>query len=364
MSNFPHPLFIRYPWMDDAKMRVLIANDPTGPHSLFRKMQENVQAAMHEQLATDDFPKVFLHGSPHIDNYTQTLSGVGMIHFDRAYVGPYAWDIVCFLLSLSLRQEEALDKPLAILALEKFQQGYIDGIDNNDYYESCPVIRDGAIKPWHECIEAYIQQRKNWILKSYKQQIPIDDPICNLLLQEYFASRHEKNDYQTVSIGFAKGDADADHFIYILMRGDNDYRLVDIKPTKDYLNPNTNYRSQYDNPYFHHGQRMIAASQLYAPGVTIEEGFATINSQHYWGRSVPTLNKKFKNMLAEDKAQSLAYAVGTQLGRAHSLSVIDLDIERLRNHAKEHFEQLTDCTHFLQQEIIKSTIYYQQLMIA
>ncbi len=364
MSEFPHPLFIRYPWMDDAKMRVLIANDPTGPHSLFRKLQANVQAAMHEQLNTEDYPKVFLHGSTHIDNYTQTLSGMGMIHFDRAYVGPYAWDVVCFLLSLSLRHQHNLDKPHVHKNFLKFHQGYLEGINNNDYYDSIPVIEQTDLKPWHIDNRAYIEHAKKWVIKSHQQQIDINDPICNSLLKQYFSSRHEENNYHTASVAFARGEAHVNHFIYILLRGDDEYRLVDIKPTRHYLNDSAEFTKQYDNPYAHHGKRMIVASQLYAPGVTADEGYASINGQHYWGRAVPTLNKKFKGMLTPDCAESLAYAVGTQLGRAHSLSVIDLDVKRLQHHFNEHFNELTECVLTLQHEMIKSTIYYQQLMIA
>lgn len=80
-------------------------------------------------------PKVFIHGNPHLDNYAKTNNGEAMVDFDRSRIGPYVWDIVRFLSSLSLKYENKdPSKLLPKKTLEAFLEGYVYSF-NNPYKE-------------------------------------------------------------------------------------------------------------------------------------------------------------------------------------------------------------------------------------
>src|SRR3990172_1463522 len=80
-------LFIRHPWEDNKKVREEICHEIKGPHIFFRRLKTHIQARFAELVDLNNISQVFLHGSPHLDNYARTNTGCGMIDFDRAHVG-------------------------------------------------------------------------------------------------------------------------------------------------------------------------------------------------------------------------------------------------------------------------------------
>lgn len=73
---------------------------------LFRMACPLMQAKLPRLLDLTKIPVTFIHGNPHLDNYVKTARGSAMMDFDRSRMGPYAWDIIRFLASLSLKRAE------------------------------------------------------------------------------------------------------------------------------------------------------------------------------------------------------------------------------------------------------------------
>lgn len=103
---------------------------------------------------------------------------------------------------------------------------------------------------------------------------------------------------------------------------------------------------------------MIAASKIHAPGVTAFESYATLNGIQYWGRAIPLLNKKIKGTLSTASLESLAFAVGTQLGKGHGLTQDPTLIEK---HLSQHKNQLLQTTNQILTELKKGWTYYVEL---
>ncbi len=72
----------------------------------FRMACPLLQSKLPRFLDLSNFPVTFLHGNPHMDNYVKTPRGSAMMDFDRSRMGPYCWDIIRFLSSVSLRRNE------------------------------------------------------------------------------------------------------------------------------------------------------------------------------------------------------------------------------------------------------------------
>ncbi|MEQ8894285.1 MAG: DUF2252 family protein, partial [Sandaracinaceae bacterium] len=99
-------------------------------------------------------------------------------------------------------------------------------------------------------------------------------------------------------------------------RDDIDPRLVDVKEVYD--EPDDAY---FMNPFGHNGQRMVEAGELHAPGWEQNPGWATYEGVEYWVREIPTQNEKLKRRLTTVQQIDVCFAVASQLGRAHTLSM-------------------------------------------
>jgi hypothetical protein len=96
------------------------------------------------------------------------------------------------------------------------------------------------------------------------------------------------------------------------------------------------------NPYQHHGMRMIAASDLHAPGVEKFLSFLTWRGKQYWGRQIPPYKAKLKGQLSDEVLMALCHSVATQLGRAHRQSIQMAAPERLLAHFEAHRKQILE----------------------
>ena len=72
----------------------------------FRLMGPALQKRITQLVDMQGIPTVFIHGNPQLDNYAKTMTGAGMVDFDRSRMGPYVWDIMRFYASLTLRKED------------------------------------------------------------------------------------------------------------------------------------------------------------------------------------------------------------------------------------------------------------------
>jgi hypothetical protein len=69
-------------------------------------------------------------------------------------------------------------------------------------------------------------------------------------------------------------------------------------------------------------------------------------------------NVKLKKMLNKEQQMDFAYSVGTQLGRAHRLSLRDAEPEQLEAHLEAHFDELVEASLVMRDEIVAAHARY------
>jgi len=363
---------IHYPWDDDVKTRQKLADPQAGAHHYFRRVKEGVQQLFSKHFDYENTPKVFVFGSPHLDNYAKTNNGIGLIDFDRSYVGPYAWDLFVVLFSLSLRQQQGLDSYLKRSVVEALLSGYLQGYQQpeNNYAVYEPLAKKKA-KPWQLSAETYLDANKKWAKKLTQHPLPTDDPVLQSLVKQFikhcavYDLPRQINHFRGFEIfeaGRAMGSLGRAHNIIVLKHPKTKQsRILDIKQTKNYLTSTYQYNQHYQNPFIHEGIRMIAASDLHAPSVTGIESYATVNDIQYWGRELPTTNLKIKNNLDQEQQREYAFAVGTQIGRSHALSIKKRHRKALLKHLDQHYSTINQAAKTIQKQLLIAWKYYNEI---
>jgi aminoglycoside/choline kinase family phosphotransferase len=121
--------YIRNPELEEVKLAKNYVHPEKGLFFYFRHMCMKMQRHFTTLIDHEKLPQVFLHGNPHTENYIINEQGSGMVDFDRSCTGAYAWDIVRFLCSLSLKRMEATTPFLSQTVLEYFREGYLRGFE-------------------------------------------------------------------------------------------------------------------------------------------------------------------------------------------------------------------------------------------
>ncbi|MCM2350711.1 MAG: DUF2252 domain-containing protein [Bacteriovoracaceae bacterium] len=264
-------------------------------------------------------PKTFIHGNPHLDNYVKTFHGSAMLDFDRSRIGPYCWDIVRFLSSLSLRREET-DGFLDRKVVECFLDAYILHFLSPEIpAKQVKMLKGVEPQKWQMTSRYYLQSNKRWAKKMRDNALDPSDPTATTLLKKFLESRNELtllNDYKVSEIGLTPGSLGKKHFIFALMPKNEDSRsdaiILDIKEV--YTEKDNKF---FYSPSSHHGERMILASKIFADGMEDRLGFCTLDNKQYWGRQVPSFAVKVKKFLNKEEQCDFAYSVGSELGKGH-----------------------------------------------
>jgi hypothetical protein len=118
----------------------------------------------------------------------------------------------------------------------------------------------------------------------------------------------------------------------------------------------------YKNPYKTEIERMHAAADLYAPGWTLRPGSATLDGVEYDVRPISPQNVKIKKMLNHEQQEDFAYSVGTQLGRAHRLSLSGATPAELEKHLESHFDEIAAAGLTIRDEIVDAHARYLNRM--
>ena len=364
-----NPLFTYYPWHDGPKERRKVLDPEFGPHRFLRHIKAPIRERLAQLLPHHNCPLTLLFGSPHIDNYVRTNTGIGLADFDRAITGPYISDWCYSLLSLSLKQQSGPKQPLPPSIYQAFYFGYLEGINNPE--QPYPVFHSLASyqpKKWELDASLYLSKGKGWVKKSQEQPIPTDDPLLLTLLESFFSNQHQTNwqqYYDVLYAGLAKGSLGRSHTIVALAETttghtQNDVLLLDLKPALNYRNPDWSHHKWYSHQFSHEGQRMVKASRLLAPNVTANESYATVNGVQYWGRELPSLNQKIKNLLDIDSLQQLAQAMGWQIGKGHAnANAADLaTIAAINEHISLNQERIYRSVETIRGELLQAWEYY------
>lgn len=331
----------------------------------FRHMCMRMQAHFSTLVPHDKIPKAFIHGNPHTENYLITDQGAGMADFDRSRIGAYAWDIVRFLCSLSLKRADNAAPFLNATVLEYFREGYLRGFEvhKTPYKEVSKSIDKANFDVWYSTTREYLEADIKWAKEMRKNPLSPKNKVLQKLLEAYLKSRKEEallKEYEIEEAGKAKGTFGNKRILVVLSPKKNSIKdkiLLELKTV--YQDPDTEH---YYNPFKHHGLRMIKASELYAPQVEQGLGYATYKSQEYWGRQIPPRSAKIKDTLNEFEQVDIAYSVATQLGRAHRKSLQkDLKPDVLLKHFQQNYDLFIALGIQMNQELIQGHHKYVEL---
>lgn len=321
---------------------------------LFRISCNLMQGKLAKLIDLTKVPVTFLHGNPHLDNYVRTNQGSAMVDFDRSRMGPYCWDIIRFLSSLSLRREEN-DGFLDRRVIELFIDSYMTHFLHPDIpAKQVKMLKHVQPEKWQLTTKAYLQANKKWAKKMRENAInPRSEQVRNLLLH-FLESRHELgilDDYMLSEAGLTPGSLGKKHFIMSLVPKNSDSRqdsiLLDIKEV--YEEKNNKF---FHTPHPHHGERMILASKLFADGIEERLGACTYQGKQYWGRQIPSFAIKVKKNLNKEEQLDFAYSVASELGKGHRKGLVDsAHAELIENDFNQNFDRYVKVSKLLTYEI-------------
>jgi hypothetical protein len=291
----------------------------------FRMAGPIMQNKLQRFVDLTKVPTTFIHGNPHVDNYVRTFRGSAMMDFDRSRMGPYCWDIIRFLSSLSLRKEDN-DGFLDRRVIEHFIDAYIVHFMHPEIpHKQLKMLKEVKLERWQTSTKEYLKANKRWAKKMHDHRINSRSEATQVLLLRYLESRNETNllnEFYVDEVGLTPGSLGKKHFIYSLLPKNPDSHLdailLDIKEVYEEKNNRFFY-----SPYEHHGQRMIEASKIFADGMEERLGYCTYQNKQYWGRQIPSFAVKVKKFLDKDELCDFAYSVGSELGKGHRKGLKD-----------------------------------------
>lgn len=248
-----------------------------------------------------------------------------MLDFDRSRMGPYCWDIIRFLSSLSLRREK-LDGFLDRKVVEHFIDAYMVHFLHPEIpSKQLKMLKNVEPEKWQITTKDYLRSNKRWAKKMRENPISVKSETSSIILKKFLESRHELSlldEYFVSEVGLTPGSLGKKHFIFSLLPKNPDSHLdailLDIKEV--YEEKDTKF---FYSPSSHHGERMILASKIFADGMEERLGFCTYQNRQYWGRQIPSFAVKVKTFLNQEEQSDFAYSVGSDLGKGHRKGVVD-----------------------------------------
>ena len=358
----PKPnLFDKDPKTDAENIRRNYMHEKRGAHFYFRNMLLPMQERFAELMDMKSMPRVLLHGSPHVDNYAKSKQGAAMVDFDRSRVGPYAWDLVRLMVSVSLRAKKEPKGLLDASALEALKKGWLRGFRHPERpFSEMRELKDVEPKAHELTTNAYLVKNKKWAEEMRESALPADHPDVVALVKSWAEGRGDGvlSEYHVEEAGRGQGSMGFRGLFLVVLapndpRAGKDRILLNIKATR--TDPDTEwYKSSQETE----AARMKEASDLYAPGWELRSGGAVLDGVEYYVRQIDPLNAKLKKNLSLDEQEDLLYAVGTQLGRAHRLSLRDATAAELEATLEEQFEAIAAAGLVIRDELVEAHARY------
>ena len=295
-----------------------------------------MQVRFSELVDHRKIPQILIHGNPHVANYCKTERGAAMVDFDRSRIGPYAYDIARFLVSISIASEteRAFVHPIII---EQFKRGYTTGFTHpKKPFAQMQTLRNTPPKAWQRDIDRYLEAQRKWAGKLCNFETPMTKRI-HTLLNGYLTDRGETLLSESKRIrrhAIVPGSMGKLHYLVLLKEKCEGMhkRLIDIKEV--YIEEDNEW---YHNPFSHHGDRMNAAGEIYAPGWEIAPGKTQHKGNQFWVRQIPLQQVKLNQPLDDLSLSDLAYAVGSQLGRGHFVAAKKNQRQRIWHDFEKRF---------------------------
>ena len=348
-------VFDKDPRTDQQVLRSNYLHPTRGLHFYFRNMLLPMQQRFSELTDHSEMPAVFLHGSPHLDNYSRSEVGVAMVDFDRSRYGPYAWDLVRVLTSVAFRQKRPAEGFLPAKVSRALFAGYRRGLKRpEEGFREMTALATQKMPAKPRTTKRYLRHNGKWAHELRCNLLPDDHEDARAVLRGYVANRGRdlaEDGYALTAMGSAIGSMGRRRFLYVLSptKPKLDWLLLEIKRVRE--DPDTRW---YRNPFAHHGERMIAAVELYAPGWERWQGYTTYHGLQYWGHQIPAYNGKLKRDLTAKESADFLDAVGNQLGRAHRLSTDAETAEHIRGHLSRAGGELLEAADAMKAEITEA----------
>jgi len=423
---FKTNLFDKNPKLDSGKKVKEYYLTKDGLHWYFRTMYFPMRNRLGELVDLSKAPRVFLHGNPHINNFARFSSGSAMIDFDRSCIGPYLWDLVRLMVSTAFKQDGQDEIGGTFLrqgVLQRLKTGYEWGLlhknepsahpHRNDPFtpEEATVPAPGGSNPF--AVPPDVKGRlsmqflpspetakrtpptpprnravsfaapgmtdPSFYLKRLdemrKNHADIDDALTEMAATYLEALGEEGKSYVLVEAGVSPNWSGRTRTLLLFKKkavaedeadeeeeekGDaNEGMLVDIKPVR--TDPDDKF---FHNPYKpDYGMRMLKAQELYADGYIHHSATFFFKSVQYFAHEIPSIKMGVKRPLTEADQRDILYAVGTQLGRGHALSVQEgLSVSHILFHLNFSWPQVCEASERLKDEL--TSAYRRYLTVA
>jgi hypothetical protein len=347
------------------RLKEAISDDKKPEVLLFRILGPQLQDRFTQMMNLDGVPQLLLHGNPHLDNYARTHNGAGLLDFDRSRIGPSLWDITRALTSITFWSAKDKVIPNNKVATLLFDS-YVDAIEDRlKYWQTPDFLRQVKPKKFQLTAQQYLASGKKWVKKLQQNLVDPSDQLYEGLYAAYLATLPKNSliHWTLAEVAEVSGSMGKKHFVYLLQPTieTREPILLDIKETYTEVDNEFFY-----NPFDHEGERMVAASRIYSPGLEEGIGFCTYDGEDYWVRQIPTFSAKVPVGLSHDEALQLGKEIGTQLGRGHR--VIDeiytdgaLKDDLIRA-LKDHQSQLIEVCVKLNQSVLDCYAKYKSIL--
>ena len=319
MSGISHSLNLELNDIQQDRFHEAVSSQKSPEILLFRILGPQLQKIFSEIISLHETPRVLLHGNPHLENYSRTHCGAGLIDFDRSRVGPTLWDIARGLASITFwSKKDRLRANSEVTRL--FFQGYLFGVsDPLAYWEIPDFLRQVRPKSFQQTPQRYLESGKKWSKKVQRDSVELTDLFYLDLYRSYCETLppNSLRHWELSQVAEVKGSMGKKHYVYVLETSvkTREPILLDIKET--YAEEDNEF---FSNPFTHQGERMIAASRIYSPGLEQRIGYCSHSGEQYWVRQIPSFNVKVAEELEYDEMLQLSRAVGIQIGRGHRIA--------------------------------------------
>ena len=352
------------PRLDSVQVRNNYLKNRTwqGLHFFFRNQHQKLLERFEQLADVASMPVVFLHANPHVDNFSKSHQGCSLADFDRSKFGPYAWDLLRLMLSVSLRQKDMTSHVLHSSVVRKARDGYLWGFAHPDMpWRQMQKMELIKVSEDEIDMNAYLAANRGWAREMRSNPLPVDHPDVLSLVQQFVESRKETellDQYEIEEAGRGFGSmGERLRFLVVLCPKDRkgDRIFLDMKETRQ--DPDTQF---FRNPFDHQGKRLIAASKLYCPGWMLRQGYGKLGDLEFHMRQIPPLNAKLKGLLSLADQKDFVYAAASQLGRGHRLSLQGfVSPDKLVSHLTSYLPELMEIAQRLKWEITTAFFQYK-----
>lgn len=351
---------------DNADIQRQMLDKHSGAHRFFRASGPLMQTRFVELASPENIPKILIHGNPHIANYCKTSRGAAMVDFDRSRVGPYAYDIVRFLVSVSLCGPDDDNDFLHPVVIDHFRRGYLYGLFANKRYEHEEMheLRTQEPRRWQMNPVDYLESKKKWAKKLFENTVDLSKKRQKMF-DSYLESINgelDMNDYSITTCSEVPGSMGKMHYLYLLegLTESLEPVIIDIKEV--YSEPDNEW---FSNPFEHHGIRMNKAGEVYAPGWEQMPGHATHKGEQFWCRKIPIQQVKLAAPIEKIDQCDLCFSVAAELGRGHSKASQKYNAKSIYSDFSERFDMYIDVSKKIQLELLSAhEVYCAQMVLS